>query len=127
MNDKVIIVDDEKSLLELYCDIFEETEYTVFAETNPVEALDTIQDENIQVMFFDLKMPEMSGLDLCRKIREKNSIALIHAITGHSSLFELSEVREAGFDDYFNKPISPGLLMSAADQAFDKMKRWSRK
>src|SRR6056297_1705825 len=113
-NNKIIFVDDEEGLLELYTDIFEDSGYEIFTENRPSKALKTISKEGIQVMFFDLKMPEMDGLELCRKIREKNSIALIHAITGHSSFFELSEVREAGFDDYFNKPVNPDLIKPAA-------------
>lgn len=127
MNNKIIFVDDDKSMLELYGDIFENRDYKIFTESNPLKAIKKIENERIQVMFFDLKMPEMSGLDLCRKIREKNNIALIHAVTGHSSLFELSRIREAGFDDYFKKPVNPDLIIHAARDALKKMKRWSKK
>ncbi|MCF7886329.1 MAG: response regulator [Candidatus Marinimicrobia bacterium] len=125
--EKIIFVDDEDAILELYQDIFETTPYKVFTEKNPLKALKTINKQRIQVMFFDLKMPEMDGTQLCRKIRETNSVAVIHAVTGHSSLFELSEVREAGFDDYFKKPIDPELILEAADRAFNKLERWAHK
>jgi len=78
-------------------------------------------------MFFDLKMPEINGIDLCRKVREKNRIALIYAVTGYTSLFQLSECREAGFDDYFTKPFEMELLTSVLKQSFEKMQRWSKR
>jgi len=125
MNNKVIFVDDDEALLGLYRNIFDETDYDIFTESNPEKAIQTIEDEHIQVMIFDLKMPEIDGIELCRRIRDRNNIAVIFAITGHFSLFELSEVREAGFDDYFKKPGDIKLLVPAVDNAFKNLKRWS--
>ncbi len=125
MEKKIIFVDDEKDLLELYREMFEDKEYIIYTESDPIKALDTIYKERIQVMFFDLKMPGMNGIELCQKIRSKNKIAIINAITGYSSLFELSEIREVGFDDYFKKPPKLELILTAANQAFEKLQRWS--
>jgi len=125
MNNKVIFVDDDEALLGLYRNIFDKTDYNIFTESNPEKAIQTIEDERIQVMTFDLKMPGIDGIELCRRIRDKNNIAVIFAITGHFSLFELSEVREAGFDDYFKKPGDIKLLVPAVENAFENLKRWS--
>jgi len=125
MEKKIIFVDDEQDLLELYREMFEDEEYTVYTESDPIKALDTIFNKRIQVMFFDLKMPGMNGIELCQKIRAKNKIAIIYAITGYSSLFELSEIREVGFDDYFKKPPKLDLILTATEQAFEKLERWS--
>lgn len=126
MNKKIIFVDDEEGILELYQDIFDTTDYQVFTSSNPRQALKTIQEEKIQVMFFDLRMPDMDGIELCREIRDKNNIAIIHAVTGYSSLFELADIREAGFDEYFSKPIHPSELISSAQEAFEKLERWTK-
>jgi len=125
MRRKVIFVDDEEEILDLYQEIFGEYNFIVYTEKNPLKGLKTIRKENIQVMFFDLKMSELSGVELCKEIRKKNKVALIHAVTGHSSLFELAEIREAGFDDYFTKPVKPELLINAANQSFHKLQRWA--
>ena len=57
------------------------------------------------VMFLDIKLPGMSGIELCKKIRIENQIGIIHAITGYSNIYGLLECRAAGFDDFFVKPI----------------------
>lgn len=125
MNQKLIFVDDEEGSLELYEDIFKYTDYEVFTESSPKKALEIILREDILVIFLDLKIPEMNGVELCLKIRERSQIAIIYAGTGYSSLFELSNIREAGFDDYFKKPIDARQLLTAADRAFEKLERWT--
>ena len=59
----------------------------------------------------------MNGIELCWKIR-------IYAITGWSTLFEVEECREAGFDDLFTKPIKLDVLLKAVEDAFEKIYRW---
>ena len=92
---------------------------------NGFDALEILDKNVIPVMFFDLNMPQMTGLELCEKIRQTNSISIINAITGYSSLFELEEIRSAGFDDYYKKPIRLDELMSVIETCFDKMDRWN--
>jgi len=86
-----------------------------------------LSKEKLQVMFLDLNMPGMNGVELCRKIRHDFPMAIIHAMTGYSSLFELANCREAGFDDYFTKPVQLEQLIEAAEHAFRKLERWKKK
>jgi hypothetical protein len=50
-----------------------------------------------------------------------------YAVTGYASLFELWECREAGFEDYFIKPVRLSMLLEAAGHAFMKQHRWRRR
>jgi CheY-like chemotaxis protein len=75
-------------------------------------------------MFLDLKLPGMSGIDLCKQIRKENQIAIIHALTGYSNFFGLLECRSAGFDDFFTKPAGLPVLLKTAEHAFEKIERW---
>jgi CheY-like chemotaxis protein len=72
-------------------------------------------------------MPEMDGTEVCEKIREGWPMAIPFAVTGYSSLFELSDCREAGFEDYFMKPVNRRYLLEAAENAFNKLERWMKK
>jgi len=121
---KILFVDDEESILEIYQHLLADTEYEVFIASDGFKALEIIENHIIPVMFFDLNMPEMSGLELCERIRESNSISIINAITGYSSLFELVEIRNAGFDDYFRKPIQLEKLMEVINDCFERIDRW---
>jgi DNA-binding response OmpR family regulator len=75
-------------------------------------------------MFFDLNLPGMSGVELCREVRRRKSIAVIYAVTGYTSVFEFAACRKAGFDDYFKKPVEVDRLIQAAEDAFEKLHRW---
>ena len=127
MKKQILIVDDESSIRTLFRDFFSDAGYTVSLATNAEEALSILDDENIMVMFFDLKLFGMDGIQLCRQIRSKNPIAIIYAITGWAGLFEIEECREAGFDDFFTKPIKLDLMLEAVEEAFKKLDRWLKK
>ena len=125
MSEKVIlIVDDEEQILNMLKELFGGEGYKVLAAGSAEEALDLLRQESAMVMFLDLKLPGMSGIDLCKRIRKENQIAVIHALTGYSNFFGLLECRAAGFDDFFTKPAALPLLLKAAEQAFEKIERW---
>lgn len=127
MERRVLVVDDEARVLDAFRKHLERSGIEVAVAGSAAEALEVLHHENIQVMFLDLNMPGMNGVALCETIRERNSVAIIHAVTGYSSLFELSDCREAGFDDYFTKPVRMEALLAAAEESFQKLERWTRR
>lgn len=124
---KILVVDDEVNILSMFRELFSDAGYTVFTAENAEKALDILKEHSIMVMFLDLKLPGMSGLDLCKYIRKNNRVGIIHAVTGYSNLFGLLECRGAGFDDFFLKPVDLDILLKAAQDAFEKLKRWNVK
>ena len=54
-------------------------------------------------------------------------MAIMFAVTGYSSLFELSGCREVGYEDYFRKPVDRKLVVKAVDYAFGRLERWMKK
>ena len=123
-NKKILVVDDEEAIRDSFQQAFSSVGYTVKCAESAEEALEALKEENIQVLFLDLKLPEMTGMDLCKRIRKDKPLAVIHAVTGYTSLFDLVECREAGFDDYFTKPVELKTLFNAAEAAFEKLGRW---
>lgn len=124
-DNKILVVDDEHSIRELFEDICAEAGYSVFAAADAAEALAVLQREDMAVIFLDLKLFGMNGIELCRRIRSKKPLAIIYAITGWSGLYEVEECREAGFDDFFRKPLTVDLITRAIDEAFEKVRRWT--
>ena len=114
MDRKLLIVDDEEWILKLYRKAFEKKGYIVTTAEGGETALNILKEEEIQVMFLDLNMPGMDGLDLCREIRKTDTGARIFAVTGHPTKFEFSECRNAGFDGYFTKPMNLNILLETA-------------
>lgn len=127
MNNKILVVDDELSIRKLLDKAFSKKGYDIVTAESGEEALKILDGENIQVMFLDLKLPGINGIELCRQIRKDNSIACIYAMTGFGSLFELSDCRDAGFDDYFLKPVDLEVFIKTAEDAFSKLERWKKK
>ena len=127
MKGKILVVDDEASVRELFSDVFTEAEYEVFAAEGGKEALKILQLEDADVIFLDLKLFGMNGIELCRQIRETKPISIIYAMTGWGPLFEIEECREAGFDDYFEKPLDMDMLVGLVAESFARLNRWKKR
>jgi CheY-like chemotaxis protein len=121
---KILVVDDEVLILNMLKDAFGSAGYTVLTATSAEDALKILKDESIMVMFLDIKLPGMSGIELCKRIRIENQVSILHAFTAYSNIYGLLECRAAGFDDFFIKPIKINLLLKAAQEAFEKLERW---
>lgn len=127
MKGKILIIDDETSVRELFTGVFTDEDYEVIATEDGNLALEILEQDNIDVIFLDLKLFGMNGIDLCRQIREMKPMSMIFAITGWASLFEIEECRQAGFDDYFEKPLDMDMLTDAVADAIKKLDRWKKR
>jgi CheY-like chemotaxis protein len=121
---KILVVDDERSIRDLFTDTFNDAGYEVRAAETGEQALEILKEERIDVIFLDLRLFGMNGIELCHKIRKTNPISIIYAMTGWAALFEIEECREAGFDDFFTKPLRYETLSHALEEAFEKIDRW---
>jgi DNA-binding response OmpR family regulator len=124
MERKILVVDDDVSVLNLFEDFLRSAGYEVRSAENSGQAMEILDKEDIEVIFLDLKLFGMNGIELCRQIRKHNPVSIIYAITGWAALFEVKECRKAGFDDFFTKPIKVKILSRAVEDAFEKLDRW---
>ena len=121
---KILVVDDEVPILALMKEIFGVKDYKVTMARSAEEAVKILGEEVFMVMFLDLKLPDMNGIELCRRIRRDNLVAVIYAFTGYANFYSMKDCRSAGFDDFFVKPVSLNVLLKAADDGFEKIERW---
>ena len=126
LDKKILVVDDEKAITNLLKQAFSRAGYDVRTAESAENALDILENENIHVMFFDLNLPQMNGIELCKVVKKNMPMTVIYAITGYASLFELADCREAGFEDYFKKPVNISTLLEKAASAFEKIDRWKK-
>jgi len=124
---KIMVVDDEESIRKLFKTLLTKEGYTVITAESSEEALEILENQAIHVMFLDIKLSGISGIELCKKIKFNKPASICIAVTGYSSIFELTNCREAGFDDYFLKPVKLDLIIKAAADSFEKLERWKRK
>ncbi len=124
---RILVVDDEKQICDLFSQVFSKAGYSVQTAESAEEALEIMAKTPFPVLFLDLNLPGMNGVELCRQIRKGWSMTICFAVTGYASLFELSDCRDAGFEDYFTKPASLSDLLAAAEHAFKKIERWKKR
>ena len=111
---KILLVDDEKDILEFLSYNLVQEGYEVFTAANGIEALEKAKKHNPDLIILDVMMPEMDGMNTCVEIRLipelKNTLILF--LTARSEEYSELAGFSAGADDYVTKPIKPKLLIS---------------
>ena len=125
-NRSLLIVDDEAGVRSLFRDVFERLGWSVSEAEGAADALEILKREGDFVIFLDLKLFGTNGIELCRAIRKAKPLSILYAITGWTSLFEVEECREAGFDDFFTKPLDFRTLRKAVEDASERLARWRK-
>jgi DNA-binding NtrC family response regulator len=123
----MLIVDDEMTVREIFKDFFGASGYQVLTAEGADNAIEILNDREIDVIFLDLRLFGTNGLELGRRIRKEKPLAILFAITGWAGLFEVEECREAGFDDFFIKPVEFEMLQKAVEDAFERVERWRKR
>ena len=121
---KIMVVEDEAPIRNVYEKGLTRAGFTVCTASSAEEALVLIPKTSSMVFFLDLCIPGMDGVTLCKKIKQHWPMTIRIAVTGYASLYELNDCREAGFEDYFIKPVGIKDLVQVAHQAFAKIERW---
>ena len=116
-------MDDDEAIREILEMSFNRAGINAVLAESAENALEILKGEDIQVMFFDIMLPGMSGIELSRMIRKDRPDSFLVAMTGYSKEFEYGMCKEAGFDDYFIKPVSPQLLINVANNAFQSFEK----
>ncbi|MCL6271578.1 ATP-binding protein [Sansalvadorimonas sp. 2012CJ34-2] len=106
---RVLAVDDNEPNLKLLATMLRDIGITVDTAFSGREALELIKQDEYSLVFMDIQMPEMDGLEVTRRIRKnegKKQHLPIIALTAHALADEKQQLLAAGMDDYLTKPIS---------------------
>ncbi|QDT65829.1 HD domain-containing phosphohydrolase [Calycomorphotria hydatis] len=109
---QILIADDDQLQLEMLEHILTKCGYEVHTATNGVDAAQQIREKEIRLVISDWDMPEMSGVELCRKVRESQTDCYVYFIllTSKNRKEEVVEGMSAGADDFIAKPFNPDEL-----------------
>lgn len=108
---KVLIVDDMKKFLDLQTSFLKRTDCTVFKALNGLEALRIAKTEKPDIIFLDLEMPVMNGIECCRFIRADVDIKDMPIVIVTASEKE-EECYKAGCSSYLRKPIDEDIFLT---------------
>lgn len=110
MKEKILVVDDEINLLRVVKDYLLIEGYQVYTADNGNKAMKLFYDIDPDFVILDLMLPDISGEEICRRIRRESDTPIM-MLTAKSSEDEKVEGLYIGADDYMTKPFSPRELV----------------
>jgi DNA-binding NtrC family response regulator len=104
--DKILIIDDEKSILDLLSVVFKKEGYTVETALSAKMALELIDKEEFDLLLTDIKLPQMSGMKVLQYVKEKYPAMPVVMITAYGTIKQAIEALKMGAMDYIVKPFN---------------------
>lgn len=101
----ILIVDDDPDIREVLKDRLEPLGHPVLTADNGKQALELVNNNNPAIMFLDLQMPVMHGMEVLRQLKNHNNVEII-MITGHGTVDKAVEAMKEGAYDFITKPFS---------------------
>lgn len=120
MNIKILIVDDEISQTELLQGFLQKKGYQVTTTQDPEQAIEFIQNRELDLMIVDYRMPKMNGLTLIKKVREIDPVVGIIMVSAYGSIETAVDVIKAGASEFLTKPIDLSGLLLSIEKSIDK-------
>jgi DNA-binding NtrC family response regulator len=117
---KILIIDDERPIRSTLRDILEYEKFEVEEAVDGLEGLEKIKKGNFDLIFCDIKMPKMDGLEVLSKIQEINAEVPVIMISGHGNIETAVEAIKKGAYDYISKPPDLNRLLITVKNALDK-------
>ena len=118
--ERVLIVDDSESTLEVLKRNLTTAGYQVFTAPGVSGAIEILEQTRLDLVITDLKMPNVSGMDLVRHIRENFMDTEVMMITGYPSIEGAIEAVKTGAEEFLAKPFTDTELLSAVQRVLDK-------
>jgi response regulator RpfG family c-di-GMP phosphodiesterase len=103
---KLLIVEDERNMREFLKDFFEKQNYEVYTVSNGEEALKLIRNLRPHLVFLDIGLPGMSGIDILARIKEMDNTIKVIMVTAVQDKQKIEEATRLGASDYVMKPFS---------------------
>ena len=103
---KVLIIDDEKQILDSLSAILKDDGFEVFTAKDGREGLNLFDTVKPEIVLLDVWMPELDGLQILKMIKEKEKDAIVIVISGHGTISTAVEAVKVGAYDFLEKPLS---------------------
>ncbi len=115
---KVLVVDDDAVVGKSFNRVLSEKKgYVVTTAQNAHEALKQIREQSFDLVFTDIKMPGMDGVELAERVRASQPWTPVVIITGYGTVENEVRAKAAGVSDFVRKPLSPEMIEESAAHA----------
>ena len=114
---KVLVVDDDAVVGKSFKRVLSDKGYIVTTAQNAHEALKQIREQEFDVVFTDIKMPGMDGVELAERVKASRPWTPVVIITGYGTTENEVRAKAAGVSDFMRKPLSPEMIEESAAHA----------
>ncbi|HXV39407.1 MAG TPA: response regulator [Steroidobacteraceae bacterium] len=118
---KVLVVDDDPVVARSFDRVLTGKGYAVISARDGVEALQKLKDEKYDVVFTDIKMPGMNGIEVARRIKASQPWLPVVIVTGYGTEDNEAQARAAGVAGFLRKPLSPEEIEGSTEQALHEV------
>ena len=120
MKQRILVLDDESSILELLGQHLTEEGYDCEMFTSATAALETLKTQRFDLIITDLKMPEVHGIDVVVRAKQEDGEVAVIVVTALMEVTNAIEAMRAGADDYLLKPFNLSEISLAVEKALDR-------
>lgn len=106
MEKQILIVDDQPGIRLLLNEVFKKEGYVTHLAPNGMEALKIFDQENIDCVLLDMKIPGMNGIEILQQLKEKNRALPVMMMTAYGEQDLIDEALRIGASNYFTKPFN---------------------
>mgnify|MGYP000559513641 FL=1 len=117
---QVLVVDDDPVVGKSFNRVLSQKGYVVVTAENAAEALEKMRSQEYDVVFSDIKMPGMSGIELAEEIKARRPWTPVVIVTGYGSTDNQARAKAAGVSAFLNKPLSPEMIEQSAAHAIEE-------
>ncbi|MFQ5425946.1 MAG: response regulator transcription factor [Gaiellales bacterium] len=108
---RVLVVEDEASIASFVAMYLKKAGFTVWVAKNGAEAVDRAASEQPSIVLLDLNLPDIDGMDVCRRIRQRSEVPILMLTARDDDVDKIIGL-EVGADDYLTKPFNPRELVA---------------
>jgi two-component system response regulator RegA len=109
----VVVVDDDQIFRERLCRAFRDRGCEAYDSCNPAQIIDLARNVSPDLVLLDLKMPDLSGLDLIQDIKKLDATISVMILTGYGSIATAMQALKLGADHYLSKPADTEQILAA--------------
>jgi len=117
---KILVIDDERSIRNSMKDILSFEGHEVIVAENGMEGLVAVKNDKPEVVFCDIKMPKMEGIEVLERIKEFSTDTPVIMISGHGTIDTAIEAIKKGAYDFIEKPLDLNRILITIKNATDK-------
>ena len=119
---KVLVVDDDEKILFAFREVLKKDGYKSIVAKNGEEALEKMSTEEPGIVFMDITMPRLDGLEALKRIKEKNQSTPVIIITGYGTMQTAIKAMQLGAFEYLTKPLDVEKIREVTQRAFSSVR-----